>query len=362
MTAQFETLDQALGAAREPAAPAGLVSRIVDHAIAQPQQGRMNGLPPHRAARHRSRKRRIRRPALFGAIGGGLIAASAVAAALASDGRLDLAGLARPIMDLFGAPQAQTVTPPPPARQASASAPPVETPARDAGEATRPITAPVIDEMGRRALRLRRAMARLRMRQRRMIAQDGDRAALGRPALRRRASPQAVPALAVDRRAMGAARRARVLREAGQASTPREIVRASGGPAGENSGLAPRERLRQRIRDARRGTDRDRPAAAGPVSAASAQPPEAASGDRQAGRDGLIGDIRSPGPEPMDLPAPTAEPAAGDAAARPDAPQRVTPTAAQRRALQRRLQQQRLRRADRPRPSRNRPRIPRPRR
>ena len=104
MTAEQQPIDRALDAAlaksRNPAVPADLVSRVTAEATAQPQR-RIGGMFQARRTRRPARKRRARRPIVFGTIGGGLLAASAVAAALVSDGTFELARITKPVVELF---------------------------------------------------------------------------------------------------------------------------------------------------------------------------------------------------------------------------------------------------------------------
>ena len=104
MTAQSQmidpALDRALSASRDPVVPADLTTRIAAQAVAQPQR-RISG--PFQAWRTRrtNKPRRARRPVVFGVIGGGLMAASAVAAAWVSDGTFEIARITKPVIELF---------------------------------------------------------------------------------------------------------------------------------------------------------------------------------------------------------------------------------------------------------------------
>ena len=120
MTAQSQmidpALDRALSASRDPVVPADLTTRIAAQAVAQPQR-RISG--PFQAWRTRrtNKPRRARRPVVFGVIGGGLMAASAVAAAWVRDGTFEIARITKPVVELFmpEAPQERAAAPSAPA-------------------------------------------------------------------------------------------------------------------------------------------------------------------------------------------------------------------------------------------------------
>ena len=93
-------LDRALAASTTPMIPAGLANRITATATASSQR-QMRGPFKARRTRWANRKSRARRPVIFGTIGGGLLAVSAMAAALGGDGRFDFARITKPVIELF---------------------------------------------------------------------------------------------------------------------------------------------------------------------------------------------------------------------------------------------------------------------
>ncbi|WP_299326813.1 hypothetical protein [Parasphingopyxis sp.] len=148
-----KTLDSALAKSRDPMVPAGLAQRVAAEAMAQPQRS-IEGPFQARRTRRPARKRRARRPIVLGAIGGGLMAASAVAAALVSDGTFELARITKPVVELF-VPEAPRETVEAPATPA---APPVRAAADAEMDAPLAERAVVAQRPGWRIRQVRRAM------------------------------------------------------------------------------------------------------------------------------------------------------------------------------------------------------------
>lgn len=101
-------LDRAMAASATPVMPAGLADRITATATASSQR-QMRGPFKARRTRWANRKGRARRPVIIGAIGGGLLVVSAMAAALGGDGRFDFARITKPVIEFF-VPEQSTQT------------------------------------------------------------------------------------------------------------------------------------------------------------------------------------------------------------------------------------------------------------
>ena len=93
-------LDRALARSRDPFVPPDLATRVTAQAVSH-QQRRLFGPFPAWRTRRTDRTGRRRRPIVFGFIGGGLLAASAVAAAWVSDGTFEIARITKPVVELF---------------------------------------------------------------------------------------------------------------------------------------------------------------------------------------------------------------------------------------------------------------------
>lgn len=160
-------LDRTLAASATPMMPAGLPGRITATATASSQR-QMRGPFKARRTRWANRKGRARRPVIFGTIGGGLLAVSAMAAALGGDGRFDFARITKPVIEFFVPDQpiqtasVQRAAPdstPALVRESGAAA------ASDAGQRTLVQRPGWSGRQLRRAYVLRQRMERLRLRQ-----------------------------------------------------------------------------------------------------------------------------------------------------------------------------------------------------
>ncbi|QLC21075.1 hypothetical protein HFP51_02055 [Parasphingopyxis sp. CP4] len=362
-------LDRALSASRDPVVPAGLTTRIAAQAVAQPQR-KISG--PFQAWRTRrtNKSRRTRRPVVFGVIGGGLMAASAVAAAWVSDGTFEIARITKPVVELFtpAAPQETAAAPaapvtPRPASIAVDGAPGADAPRERATWIDRPFVRAGLIRQRIERIRTRRALA-------------GVTPVVNRP-LERRIIRRS---LSQPGRRLTETQRARI-RERIQAMPPEQRQqrieeirqrRAVTPPAARERAIeARRARIQQRMRErganppppALQSTNRPpaRPMAAPPVDAPPTATPVAIEGpvpDAPVTRRSITIEDSGPGPEPMQMPE-----------ARPNMSAADTPAtaAARRAAIQARIQAaraaQRARAAGRNPPQRPpRPRIPRPRR
>ena len=382
MTAELKTIDPALdrvlAAASEPMVPAGLAGRITAEAVAKPQR-KPNGLL--RSRRTRPERTRRGRPVILGSIGVGFMAVSAVAAALVSEGRLDVTALTEPIAAVFRPspepPQRVAETPEPrqpiEARtQVSAEAPDIDadTAAGVAAQAgTRHSLTPlqrafvVRQRLRRQALARRMAVATPAERQvirRRVATQSLRRAAFRRASLNNPDRPVQRLREAVRSGELTPAQRERI-----QALRERRARRleAADTPAVLQQRLERIEARRARLGELRRerlGIDRPQQPAVRPSAADLSGP--AASPFRPLPAENQPNALPSP---PADIPisirpnradGPPPEimgPAPRPPAAAPDRPRVVPPVERARRAAQRRANQR-----QRPR----RPRIPRRRR
>ncbi|NNC73787.1 MAG: hypothetical protein HKN78_13060 [Sphingomonadaceae bacterium] len=373
MTVQLKTLDQALAASRDPIAPGDLAGRIVTEATAQSQH-KPNGLLPRRRPRRERRNGRVRRPVILSSIGGGLIAISAVAAALAVDGRLDVSQLAKPVMGLFGAAPTEVVERPvPQSRPQTASAAPMAPEAEIVANA--PLRAERQDRPLRRlGQRFRRiALARrLQQRRRAALADDGTTP----PTLRRRWGRQLSAArrdAGIDNRPIHERAANRTISSATLRERRADRIRAlreqSGNAASPvtNRRAARAAAIGDRLRERRSAHSAISAPAARPASLPTSDSPSATQNVASAtpvSRPDLIAENVPPGPEPMALPdvsPQAAQSSQGEAAGGAQRP-RARNAAEQRRALRRDRIQRRMRQSDRPRRLRDRPRIPRPRR
>lgn len=358
MTAEPQMTDRALDAAlaksRDPMVPADLARRVTAQATAQPQ--RRIGRPfLARRTRRKPRKSRARRPVLFGAIGGGLLAASAVAAALVSDGTFQLARITKPVVELF-VPESPRETVTAPVVPAAPARPAVEVDT-DAPAAVRGVTAP---RPGWRMRQLRRAIIVRQRLERVREARIAETRPPERTIPRRAVAAVRIPGAGTLNAQQRARARARI-----DSLTPEQRQRVD--QLRERRAAAPpaiRERIADRRRDrigerlAERGVDgpAQRPASASP--AALARPVEIQSSrgvptvsdspvPANASRSMII-DNTSPGPEPAQLDQirpelPTAETPAAAGARRTAIQERIRAArAAQRvRAAQRRSGPQR---------------------
>ncbi|QLC23954.1 hypothetical protein HFP57_02170 [Parasphingopyxis algicola] len=308
-------LDRALAASPDPVMPTDLADRIIAEATARPQR-RTRVLFKGRRTRRVNGRRRMRRPIILGSIGGGLLAASAVAAALVSDGTLDLKRIAEPVIELFVAEPPRETAASVGNAQASAQLNVNETPTAEI-DGAEPLIRSALGES--RASQLRRAFALRRRLQDLAPRQPQTRPATQRPRLAQR---RALEAARQQATAGGSATIARRIRANGWTEAPiavqndrLEAARQRSNPglpiSRDNISDAQRMRIIDTIRNRRSAEPASHlpaanlPATDRPTSIPAQQRPITAtqsSGTEPPARLPMIIDNTPPGPEPVELP------------------------------------------------------------